>query len=260
MVPGFTPYKPTRRLRLVMNVEGLEGSGKTFFANTAPGPVAYMPTERGWEGVLENFEPLPLMPSNGNGEASPYIMPAELDLDVNAAADKARPIWQRWRKDYLALLRAPKVRTIVVDTASGLWEIRRLAAFGKLTEVPPILYTQVNVEFSRLITMGVDSDKNVIWISRIKPKWEEGGKVSAKGNKIAEKTDKLERVGYKDLGFEVQVSLRLSRESEGKFERSGQVVKCRLNDPLVGKVLKGGDLSFSKLASLVFNTSEDEWL
>jgi len=55
---------------------------------------------------------------------------------------------------------------VVVDTGTGVWEMRRLSKFGKLIQVPPVLYMQCNSEMSILVSKAMKSDKNVIWIHR----------------------------------------------------------------------------------------------
>ena len=69
---------------------------------------------------------------------------------------------------YQWALAEPAVRTISVDTATELWELLRMARFGKLTQVMPYQYGPVNAEFRSLIRMAYASDKNLILLHKMR--------------------------------------------------------------------------------------------
>ena len=52
---GFNTAPDKPKPRLVMAIEGREGSGKTELALSAPGPMGYQSIDIGTEGVIEKW-------------------------------------------------------------------------------------------------------------------------------------------------------------------------------------------------------------
>lgn len=247
---SFSDVIPDLRPRIIASIDALEGQGKTHFGLTAPAPIAYLGADPNAEGVIQKFAAeKTIYPSFYAYEAP------ESTKDVNGFAAVVRPVWAQWKKDYIAALRSKEIRSIVADTGTWTWETLRIARFGKLTQVPPIMYQQVNNEMTRLITMARNYDKNVLWLHKLGDHYID--KI-IDGKKIGVKTGKLERKGYKDMGFDVQAVIRLSRDPEDN-EFIANVLKSTLNDDLTGMELCGDACNFPVFASMVFGNSPEDW-
>lgn len=200
--------------RLVLGVDGLDKSGKTTFALTAPKPLVYLDFDIGKEGVIDRApdadriltsKPYMLRPSEiGWGES----VDQKRVVAVMAAAEAEL---NRFRTTYLHALREPvmtiagvptKARSVVIDTGGEAWELLRLCEFGKLSQVKPHHYAQVNSLMRDLVRAAFDSDVNVIWLHKLKSEWA-GGNDGGMGNK----TGALERQGFKDMSYLVQANL-----------------------------------------------------
>ena len=232
---GFTSAKEIKtRPRIIMSVSGLEKQGKTHFALTAPGPLGMFSTDIGEEGVVEKF-----------GDKDIYIM--SIDRVDDDSAEQAPEEYARFHGAYVKLLRGKEVRTIVLDTATEIWEILRMARFGRLTQVMPYQYGPVNAEYRALIREAYAYDKNLILIHKMKPKY-----INDK------RTAEYERAGFGDTGFLVQVNARAYRYEDGDFAL--QIEDCRQNPALMGEELIGPMCTFPFLASLVLpNVDPGEW-
>ncbi len=168
---------------------------------------------------------------------------------VNTIANEARPIWKRFENDFLLTLKDKQIRTIVIDNAGAMYELRRLAKFGKLEQVPPIMYMQVNTEMSYFFTIGREfPDKNFLYIHRLKDKWVNvPNPKNPKGPKVGERTGELERAGWKDAGFEVDATVRLSKV---KKTYTAEITDTGFSG--LGETLENEDITFANICAAVF--------
>jgi hypothetical protein len=237
-LPGFTRANAALKRRLILSIEALEGAGKTYFTLTAPGPIAFLNFDYGLEGVVEKFQVTKPI----------YVAAIKLDYlplmgkkdEVIAAAEREL---QKFETNYQTALK--QARTIVIDTGTELWELMRLSAFGKVTQVMPHQYVAVNQEMTRLIKLAYDSDANLILTHKLKPEW-----INDK------KTGGYEFAGMKDIPFLVQAHARLWRDDDGTFHM--RVGKCRQNAGVAGLELVNEMITFSTLATFVFPDSVPE--
>lgn len=204
--------KPKRRI--IIAVDGLDKHGKTRFALSAPKPLVYLDFDIGKEGVLEkapNYE-------NGVITAKPFIfLPSEITFDIDDEAKRsekvmkaAEPQLTRFRSTYLSCLREPvmlhkgqpiKARTVVIDTGTEAWQLLRLCYLGKISQIKPHHYVEVNGLMRDLVRAAVDSDVNVIWLHKLKAEWKDNAE--GKGRK----TGTLERDGFEGMSYLVQSNL-----------------------------------------------------
>jgi hypothetical protein len=148
--------------RLTAAIIGREKQGKTHFALTAPGPIAVFDADYGLEGVVGKFTSIK------------KVLVYRIDMpypESKTAGKEASDIWDQVHDAFDEVLRNPEIRTVVFDTASELWEIARLAYLGKLEQVKPIHYGQVNAAFRRFLKKGLDSDKNILLIQKMKAEY-----------------------------------------------------------------------------------------
>jgi hypothetical protein len=235
-LPGFTRANGVLKRRLILSIEALEGVGKTRFTLTAPAPIAFLNFDYGLEGVIEKFQV----------DKAIYVAAIKLDFQgdkdriIRAAEDELK----KFEINYQTALR--QARTIVIDTGTELWELMRLAAFGKLSQVLPHHYAPVNQEMTRLIKLAYESEVNLILTHKLKEQW-----INDK------KTGLYEFAGNKDIPSLVQCHARLWSDPDG-FHL--QVGKCRQNVQCVGLELRNEMIDFATLATFVFpDTTHGDW-
>lgn len=238
MINGFKKATDKIVPRLIASVSGLEKNGKTSFALSAPGPIIYFNLDYGLEGVLCKY----------TDTKDIYIK--EYRFKKAGNPDSYLNLWTGFVNDYYAAMRS-QARTIIIDTATEVWELLRLARFGKLAQVQSFHYGPVNAEYMNLIREGYSYDKNVIMLHKLKKQYV-NDKFS--GN--------YERAGFSNTGFLVQANLEVYRDGlDGAFFL--KVLDCRQNSSLGGMEIELADEfgGFPFLAQMVFpNTTEEDWL
>lgn len=248
---GFKSATKGMRRRLVICTEALEKKGKTHFGLTMPGPIALFDMDRGLEGVVDKFVD------------QKQILVADYRGMVQRAGDMKALYEARWKKfneDYERALDAPldKVRSVLLDTGTELWEYARLGVLGKLTQVPPLFYPEVNSQFRKIVDLALDHDKNVLITHKMKKEYTRRGD-DDKGNW----TGKYERAGFGEMGNLVQVILRHGRykgAEDGNGDFYVDVVECRQNPDIVGDRYEGEMCTFPMLATMVLpNTNLEDW-
>lgn len=236
-LPGFYDARTIqRRGRLIVAIDGLNKSGKTHFALTAPDPIAYFNLDIGLEGVVDKFHSKQVLVTDvsvpANKESRDYI-----DFPF---PDALKSVKDRYRK----AIATPDVRTIVIDTGTELWELMRMVRLGKLQQVPPMKYGEVNAEYRDLLRLAYDSDKNLILIHKVKPVY-----IERDGSKpgVANWNGEYKRAGMSETGYLVQADLTMRFEYPNSFIT--KVDDCRHNMALSGMELTNSN--FSELAMII---------
>ncbi len=261
--------------RLVLSLEGRHRAGRTHFALTAPKPLVYFPFDRGLsqDFVVSKFSkkhpgkilvpPVDLcLPPVAFPDLTGNVTTKKGREENDPAMDAYRKLMAReaqkvWSKFMLYWERAlQEAATVVIDTASEQWELLRLARLGKLTQVMPHHYTEVNSEYKSLLNMVNESDANLILIHQLKEEWQD--KVDASGQKKGTKTGRWERAGFSKIDYLLHASLRLQCDEEGDF--SAEVLDCHQNSDLMGDVLEGPMSTFPMFAAQVFDSDPEEWM
>ena len=220
---GFRPANTIKsRQRMILNVQGKEDTGKTHFLLTCPEPIALFDLDLNSESVVNKSDFLnkEIMmseyffekPSKGSNEAK---LIKEADL-----------LWNRFMAEYKQALK--EVKTVAIDTAGLLWEMLRIARFGKLTSVMPHHYGVLNCEMAQIIDMSKQSDCNLILSSTLAPQYIND-----------QATGFWVRQGWSQLDYKVQYSIELSRSktgpNKGKFE--GKILKFKPDPKMIDQVL-----------------------
>lgn len=249
IVPSnFKRVDKSIKRRLIMSVEGDGGSGKTDLALTAPPPIAFFKFDLNSEWTLAKYCEKEIYQVK-------YDIPDPFSREGQAQAEK---VLETFMQDYHAALRS--FRSIVWDTATEVWETVRLAHFGKIANVSPQHYVQVNNIFRRLIRAAVDSDSNLILVHRTKDEW--ASVPDGKGGNKNQKTGNKERAGFGDIAFACQVMVRTILDDDNAFWMT--VTKCTQNPQithqtygLIGEMRMN---SFPFLAADVFpGTKLEDW-
>jgi hypothetical protein len=244
-----------------------EKTGKTDWALKGPQPVFVVANDTGTQEVAQK-----LRREQGREIYVHLIETPEVPIDASAAkrSEIYTPIWESAKKSILEVVKNRDARTLVVDKASGLWELCRLARHGKLTQVMPHHYGPLNNEFEELIRHAFDRDNLVsVWIEDLKKEYKGG---QGKNKDQDSWTGKWERKGFGGTPYIVDINAAhyfYRREQEdGTYDQGFgfRVNNCRQNPDLVGMEFEStgngdmGDLcTIQALLERVFPGTEGEW-
>lgn len=254
------------RNRLVIVASAPQKSGKTHFGLTAPAKkrgkrsgLGFFAIDQGDEGVIQKFQK----------EKEIYRCDMRVEIPRAGAkgytqeqrektADSANRLWEKFLERYEYALE--HFRSIVIDTDTELWEIHRLARFGKLEQVMPHLYGIPNSEHRELFRMAYDTDVNLVILQKMKDEYVND-----------QYTGRLKAAGFKDAPYQAQVNVSLGRirDDGGNVLFSATIDAstpetpwggCRLNPDVEGMVLSQPDCDFKTLAMLVLpDSDEKDW-
>lgn len=233
--------------RLIWSVFGETKTGKSSFALWGPGPVVVADLDKRLEYVVQGF-------IKGEITGEPKVikpMPLEIpDLDPmsrkkdDAAEKAAKKEWEKFLKNYQDALESSLlpggVRTIVIDTATELFDLRLAAEFGKLMGIIQRNRGGANADFTELIRRGEKYNANVIWLHHAKEEWKDREVINNNGEKEMKgfKTGKWILDGYSKANSIVQVVAKTLYNDDAKDvrERFGvQIIRCGVNSALNGK-------------------------
>lgn len=245
--------------RLLIGSEGPPDSGKTEFALSAPGVGMCIVLDRGIDGVLDNPEP----PKWRNPDFGFKVV----STPVQTAGTQAEFLeaWKQFRTMAYETAFDPAVRSVVLDGDSDSWELQRLGAWGKVVQVPPHMYTEVNAARRAFYAKLWDSGKIVIGTNKIKklylPVYDEvtgKPKLEPSGKQVREWDGKSwDRQGFDDQEYLWQIQLRHYRNG-AKF--GIEMTKCKANIKLEGLTLDGDDCNFKSLVQCVYpHVPLSEW-
>lgn len=222
--------------RMIMSIVGREKSGKTNFALTAPDPIAILDFDYGLEGVINKFP-------------HKKIYTSEYRMN-EISADKFKSEVDRFKKEYRTLLMDKFIRSIIVDTGTEMWELFRMAAFGKLTQVMPHQYGPVNGEMRSMIRDAYSSSKNVIFLHKMGERYVNN-----------QPTGQYVMAGFKDMPYAVQINGLAWRETDGDRSFHLEITDCRQDPMLVGMDVMDSMINFQTIATMVFpGTKEEDWV
>lgn len=276
---GFEPIRRSPK-RLIASVQGSIKSGKTRFGLTGPKPIGYIAVEIGGdEGVADQFieEGMeendqiqrvrirmadPVYPIR---EEYPGGKDGDKRYDEAVAAAVQLPADEALNKFYAAYYASlANMKMTIVDTGSDLWEIMRLANFGRLEKIPQLAYTQLNKQFDKLIDDAYSYEGSMIMTHHMKEKWETY--INDKGKEQGRPSGIFEMAGYGGVKKKVQAVIETWREDlaepceiTGMFVKfNAQIVDSRHNAKAMGKKFEY-DFAFSDVATAIMGGSAKDW-
>jgi len=243
---GFELPDTDTHYRMIVSSSARDKRGKTHWAlATTPEPIAFIDMDIGTEGLL-NREPF----RNRKIIRKSFNLRKRKNLEgEKMTKTEVEEEWHDVSSTLRAVVVNPIIRTLVVDTATDLWELARLAHLGKLTQVLPHHYGPVNKEFSDIIQLAYNrNDLNVVYIHKQKKLYKDD---KWKGM--------YEMQGMSNVPFLVQVNIEHTRSIEdGSF--GIRVINCRQNSELDGEELDGPMSTFRNLGRMVFpDSSKADW-
>ena len=240
-------YKDLKPKGILISVEGLQKCGKTEFGLSMPDPLFVLNLNLGLQGVIEKH-----VRANKTIYVQDIQIPLSAALPGGGFTVLSTAATEKWKTAILSLQEAlhdKEVKSIFIDTGSELWDLLRIARLGKLAQVLPVQYATVNAEFRQLLQVLLCSGKNVVLSHKVKPEYVND-----------QKTNRFERAGFGDVGFDVQVELVACRDL--KKDGDDQFVitfdDCRANKNLVGQAVSGKEANFLKVVSMIYPDSKPE--
>ena len=197
-----TPAYP-RKKRMVAVIGGMEKTGKTTLAASGPDPVYVLGIDRGSEAIAVKSQGRTLY-------LKQYVSPKDLQPAEYAA------VWSMFKSDYYGVLKANK-GTLVVDTETAMYELIRLATFGKLANVTPEQYGPLNAELNHMVDAAFNSDISVMFTRRTAPVY--------RGREF---TGQYEDAGWRQMPYAAEVRIWTYRCTVGM---------CPTANPMTGTVL-----------------------
>jgi len=234
-----------------------ERKGKTQFSLTAPGPIGFVALDRNAENVAIKAQQLGKTLHFADFTKGKYAAPMLSKPDANFHKNR----WKAINDTLLSLAEAPDIRSIVIDTGTQLYEDIRMALLGKLTQVMPHQYGQVNDELRSLIQKLNTSGKHLIVTHKYDKEY--------KNDKWDGKS--YERKGWKDMAYQCQINLRheceMVKEDREEQVELGRTVRpqfctviedCNQNPLLKGLELYDDESTFFELATRVYPDADPE--
>ncbi len=211
---GFTNTATEVPRRLIAAVSGKEGTGKSHMLFTAPEPIFLFNIDIGTEGVLEKFQV-------SGKDIYVYDVRVPKGAKQTVYQNMWGEVWERVEKVY-------KVNegTLGADTFTELYELARLAHFGKLTQVLPHNYVEVKAQIRELLRLAYDSRMSSIFINKVKPVYINNTR-----------TKDYEISGFDEMAYMVQVAITTFKEqtAEGGIQFGFGIDKCRYKPSLTGQ-------------------------
>jgi len=187
-IKGFDQYKFPARRSFAITLQGLDGTGKSSLALSAPGDIAYLFTERSADHLKINGVPVVDMP-NVHPFEIPYSFGYRKTIDlvegvrINDAYKEQLTVdelneqilaWEYFQSLYSASLDWEQCADpfVVIDSMSTVYKSARLAINGRLEKVRGRDYGPVNESMEQLVYEAAKaSGKTVIFLNRLKEKW-----------------------------------------------------------------------------------------
>lgn len=244
--------------RLMLSLEGDRGTGKSELADSAPGLIAHLVLDRGIDSVIDN--PFPPLTRNPNAYYKTITVPKA------SQAEDFKAYWQTFRLSLMDAIHSTDGRTVVIDGDPDSWELQRLAEFGRLTKVPPILYDTVNSARRALYARCYDSGKIIISTSRVRQVWETVKnpitglpEVNSSGNDIRRWTGEYEKQGFNDGGYIWTIQARtLYNEDTGVY--GFRFMTCKVNRSVEGQEFWGDECNMETLLAAAYpNVPREDW-
>lgn len=264
------PGTPNRKFkRLMIGSDGEANTGKSEFAMSAPGPGLFVCLDRGFDAMLDNPRP----PEARGKEWGFKVVTAPLasTTDQNTYAE----YWKSFRTTFYSGLDNPEARTVVLDGDSDSWELQRLGSFGKLTQIPSIMYTNVNAERRAFIARAYDSGKIIIATNKVKPEYVDdfnidgSAKLDNAGKQLRKRSGEMERQGFNDHEYlwAIQIRHLYKAASFNKITKREvpqqwgiRIMMCKADRSLEGSELWGPDCNFAGLVQTVYpHIALEEW-
>lgn len=270
--PAFDPAKLGKRAvkgdavstgdrALILSLEGVGKTGKSDLAYRAPLPLVVQALDMGEDRPIERlrllaperFDKMYFYDYNFSAYAPKGSSPESTEKMVRDN------VWEPFKDDFYRSVSAG-VRTVVWDKATEAWEVLRLANFGRLDQIPQMMYGAINREYKEMIRAAKSAGMVLILIHDLKEEYESFTKIVRGETKESSRpTGRWVRAGNNKIDTLVDAYCRNTYipptkkkgssevQEPGRFEV--EIIRAGHNAAMNGQVLESPD--FGTLASLL---------
>lgn len=200
--------------------------------------LAYLQLDANYEHALKKARTL-----YGPESISHLRYFADPRADIKAAN---LAVWERFVRDFEYCVK--HFRSVMVDTTSELLDVRKLAEFGRTTQIMQMYYGGFYADLRWMVKHALDNDANVLFIHRAKKEYV---------NDVWKGDYELE--GWRGITYEAQVHVTHDRDEDGNFTTT--VVDCGQDAMLNGYTFNSGDEDgndFAALAVKIYTETDRE--
>jgi len=246
---------PTRGL--LINIDGAEGCGKSSLALTLAelGKVGYIDIDQSVDRAQR-----PKMPKGKKAEIRVLSVRYAAGLGEDLVKKSCIPAWRSMKSSALELTKSWATGGMIADTGTELWELLRLGAFGSLTPQGRTdrLYGPVNAEFRQFLrNIHRNHGRHLVVVNQMKDEYADK---MVNGKKESLRTGNLTRVGFKELGYLADMTLRCFKE-DGEFKVRIEMCKLAPHGPsLEGSEFDGDDVNLPRLLATITDTEVADWV
>jgi hypothetical protein len=243
--------------RVVWSIDGLDKSGKTHFALTAPGPILYQDVDIGSEGMIEKFL------EKKKIERKEYMFLRDVRKGKEDLKKAAQPVWSKFLDDYYEALESSGrygtpfkkdgVRTIIWDNGADIWSLCLMTHLGKDIQIQPTERTQANSVFKEVVKAAFMYNANLLIIHQLGPSFENA--------RVLERRGAMNKIPFL-IQTAVETSNKKVKNDDGDLvsEFYYKITTHRADTNMEGEVFEGDTFDFPKLAvQLVPGTSSKDW-
>lgn len=203
-----------------------------------PRPLCYMQLDASGEYMLAEARER----SKKKTDIQPLKYFADPRGDIRANNLKE---WERLIRDFEYAVR--NFRSVLLDTATEALDVRKLAEYGRNTQIKSLWYGPIYSDFRWMVKEARKHDANVLFVHRVKDEYVNDART---GNDVLD--------GWQKIVYEAQVYIEHGRD-ENNFTTT--IMECEQNALVTGMTFSSDeeDNDFPNLAAKVFGNDPDDW-
>lgn len=199
-----------------------------------PKPLAYLQFDANYEHALGKARE-----QYGKDAIRHIRYAADPRADIKSAN---AAVWERFVKDFDYCV--SNFRSVLVDTTSELLDVRKIAEFGRTTQIMQMYYGGFYADFRWLVKQALDSNACVNFVHRMKKEYKND---QWQGDYVLE--------GWQGIVYEVQTYVEHDRSDDGT-EFVTTIKDCGQDALLMGMSLVNEENNFASLAVRIYPDSE----
>ena len=239
-IPAYEKAEAGTRSRIVAATMAQQKRGKTTFAFSMPKPLAYLQLDNNYEHALKAAR------KKYGIDSIRHLSYSSSDPRVDLHAE-AKTRWARFIQDYSYCVK--NFKSVVVDTMTELYDLRRLAEFGRTTQIMQLFYGPIYSDLRWMVTHALRHDANVLFLHRMGDEYINN-----------QKTGGLKLQGWAGIAYESQMLLEHTRDEDNNFITT--IRESSSDAMLIGMELDAAEEEndFPTLATRVYpETERSDW-
>jgi hypothetical protein len=196
-------------IALNVSITGQAKTGKSHLALTFPEPIRVFlfDTKRALDPILSKFEGKEI-------DIKDYSLPI---IESDPPKPYAKDLWQKFDAEYRETIEEGHYQTIVIDTATAVWEVTRHAVAEEVGQkrLLEVQYTLPNLRMAALFSRASLAGVNLVTTQYLRDRYVKG-----------ESTGEQELDGWKRTGSKVDLVLRTTRKTDvvARGEKKSKII------------------------------------